>query len=84
MAEDDEMLPAIESSSLFGDAHREHLLSLYTNKSRDARRRFIVAIFAVVYFCVGASTSVLAPFFPWKVSRIFNLLCFECALEVLI
>ena len=70
MEEDDELLPGISSSPLFGDAHREHLLSLYTKNSSHARRRFVVAVFGVVYFCIGASSLVLAPFFPIDVSRI--------------
>ena len=64
MEDDEELVPAISSSPLFGEAHREHLLSLYTKKPSNARRRFVVAVFGVVYFCIGASSYVLAPFFP--------------------
>ena len=70
MEEDDELLPGISSSPLFGEAHREHLLYLHTKNSSHAGRRSVVAVFGAVYFCIGASSFVLAPFFPLDVSRI--------------
>ena len=72
MEEEDELLPAISSSPLFGVAHRQHLLSLYDSQTiRNKRRRMIIATFAVIYFGTRASNSALGPFFPVKVSEMY-------------
>ena len=68
MEEEDKLLPSVSSSPLFGEAHIQHLLLLHTQKQSHTRRRLVVALFAVIYFCTSASNMVLAPFFPVKVS----------------
>ena len=67
--------PAIsETTPLFGEEHKEHLLSS-TEKSEKTRKRLTFAAFALMYFTMSASYSVIAPFFPNEVSSFVRDLC---------
>lgn len=63
-------IAARESSApLFGEKHKEHLLS-FSETSHKRRRILTFAAFAVIYFTMSASYSVIAPFFPNEVQII--------------
>ena len=64
---------AYETTALFGEDHKQHLLSQSTTTTptqRDhekLRKRLTFAAFAVTYFTMTASYSVIAPFYPTEV-----------------